>query len=136
LDIDARVNAVAAFSLLAEADDLAAANKRVSNILTKQLGTKTPEPMNISLLVEPAEKALAESITGLASLSVPLLEDRDYTRVLQHLATLRDPIDDFFNEVMVMVDDQALRNNRLSLLSDLRTLFINVADISQMDSKK
>jgi glycyl-tRNA synthetase beta chain len=56
--------------------------------------------------------------------------------VLQHLATLRDPIDDFFNEVMVMVDDQALRNNRLSLLSDLRTLFINVADISQMDSKK
>ena len=136
LDIDARVNAVAAFSLLAEADDLAAVNKRVSNILTKQLGTKTPEPMNISLLVEPAEKALAESITGLASLSVPLLEDRDYTRVLQHLATLRDPIDDFFNEVMVMVDDQALRNNRLSLLSDLRTLFINVADISQMDSKK
>jgi len=136
LDIDARVNAVAAFSLLAEADDLAAANKRVSNILTKQLGTKTSEPMNISLLVEPAEKALAESITGLASLSVPLLEDRDYTRVLQHLATLRDPIDDFFNEVMVMVDDQALRNNQLSLLSDLRTLFINVADISQMDSKK
>ena len=136
LDIDARVHAVAAFSLLAEADDLAAANKRVSNILTKQLGGNAAEPLNISLLVEPAEKALAESINSLTALSVPLLDDRNYTTVLKHLATLRDPIDDFFNDVMVMVDDKALRNNRLSLLSSLRGLFINVADISQMDSNK
>ena len=136
LDIDARVHAVAAFSLLAEADDLAAANKRVSNILTKQLGGNAAEPLNISLLVEPAEKLLAESINSLTALSVPLLDDRNYTAVLKHLATLRDPIDDFFNDVMVMVDDKALRNNRLSLLSSLRGLFINVADISQMDSNK
>ena len=136
LDIDARVHAVAAFSLLAEADDLAAANKRVSNILTKQLGGNAAEPLNISLLVEPAEKALAESINSLTALSVPLLDDRNYTTVLKHLATLRDPIDDFFNDVMVMVDDKALRNNRLSLLSSLRGLFINVADISQLDSNK
>ena len=136
LDIDARVHAVAAFSLLAEADDLAAANKRVSNILTKQLGGNAAEPLNISLLVEPAEKVLAESIDSLTALSVPLLDDRNYTTVLKHLATLRDPIDDFFNDVMVMVDDKALRNNRLSLLSSLRGLFINVADISQMDSNK
>ena len=136
LDIDARVHAVAAFSLLAEADDLAAANKRVSNILTKQLGSNAPEPLNISLLVEPAEKVLAESINSLTALSVPLLDNRNYTTVLKHLATLRDPIDDFFNDVMVMVDDKALRNNRLSLLSSLRGLFINVADISQMDSNK
>ena len=136
LDIDARVHAVAAFSLLAEADDLAAANKRVSNILTKQLGGNAAEPLNISLLVEPAEKVLAESINSLSALSVPLLDDRNYTTVLKHLATLRDPIDDFFNDVMVMVDDKALRNNRLSLLSSLRGLFINVADISQMDSNK
>ena len=136
LDIDARVHAVAAFSLLAEADDLAAANKRVSNILTKQLGGNAAEPLNISLLVEPAEKVLAESINSLSALSVPLLDDRNYTTVLKHLATLRDPIDDFFNDVMVMVDDKALRNNRLSLLSSLRGLFINVADISQLDSNK
>jgi glycyl-tRNA synthetase beta chain len=88
------------------------------------------------LLVEPAEKVLAESINSLSALSVPLLDDRNYTTVLKHLATLRDPIDDFFNDVMVMVDDKALRNNRLSLLSSLRGLFINVADISQMDSNK
>ena len=136
LDIDGRVNAVASFSLLPEADDLAAANKRVSNIISKQLGGMSPVPLDVNLLIEPAEKALAESINRLESLSVPLLDNRDYSTVLKHLATLRDPIDAFFNDVMVMVDDQPLRDNRLSLLSKLRTLFINVADISQMASSK
>ena len=136
LDIDGRVNAVASFSLLPEADDLAAANKRVSNIISKQLGGKSPVPLDVDLLIEPAEKTLAESINRLESLSVPLLDNRDYSTVLKHLATLRDPIDAFFNDVMVMVDDQPLRDNRLSLLSKLRTLFINVADISQMASSK
>ena len=136
LDIDGRVNAVASFSLLPEADDLAAANKRVSNIISKQLGGKSPAPLDVNLLIEPAEKTLAESINRLESLSVPLLDNRDYSTVLKHLATLRDPIDAFFNDVMVMVDDQPLRDNRLSLLSKLRTLFINVADISQMASSK
>ena len=136
LDIDGRVNAVASFSLLPEADDLAAANKRVSNIISKQLGGKSPAPLDVNLLIEPAEKTLAESINRLESLSVPLLDNRDYSAVLKHLATLRDPIDAFFNDVMVMVDDQSLRDNRLSLLSKLRSLFINVADISQMASSK
>ena len=136
LDIDGRVNAVASFSLLPEADDLAAANKRVSNIISKQLGGRSPVPLNVDLLIEPAEKTLAESISRLESLSGPLLDNRDYSTVLKHLATLRDPIDAFFNDVMVMVDDQPLRDNRLSLLSKLRNLFINVADISQMASSK
>ena len=132
LDIDARVNAVASFSLLPEAGDLAAANKRVSNIISKQLGKSEPVTLDSNLLVEPAEKTLAESITRMSLLSEPLLASRDYTNVLKNLATLRDPIDGFFNDVMVMVDDPALRNNRLSLLSKLRTLFVNVADIAQM----
>ena len=92
--------------------------------------------LDSNLLVEPAEKALAESITRMSLLSEPLLASRDYTNVLKNLATLRDPIDSFFNDVMVMADDQALRNNRLSLLSKLRTLFVNVADIAQMASSK
>ena len=136
LDIDARVNAVASFSLLPEAGDLATANKRVSNIISKQLGKSEPVTLDSNLLVEPAEKTLAESITRMSLLSEPLLASRDYTNVLKNLATLRDPIDGFFNDVMVMVDDQALRNNRLSLLSKLRTLFVNVADIAQMASSK
>ena len=136
LDIDARVNAVASFSLLPEASDLATANKRVSNIISKQLGKREPVTLDSNLLVEPAEKALAESITRMSLLSEPLLASRDYTNVLKNLATLRDPIDSFFNDVMVMADDQALRNNRLSLLSKLRTLFVNVADIAQMASSK
>jgi glycyl-tRNA synthetase beta chain len=136
LDIDGRVNAVASFSLLPEADDLVAANKRVSNIISKQLENRSPAPLNVDLLIEPAEKTLAESISRLESLSGPLLDNREYSTVLKHLATLRDPIDAFFNDVMVMVDDQSLRDNRLSLLSKLRTLFINVADISQMASSK
>ena len=136
LDIDARVNAVASFSLLPEAGDLAIANKRVSNIISKQLGKSEPVTLDSNLLVEPAEKTLAESITRMSLLSEPLLASRDYTNVLKNLATLRDPIDSFFNDVMVMADDQALRNNRLSLLSNLRALFVNVADIAQMASSK
>ena len=136
LDIDARVNAVASFSLLPEAGDLATANKRVSNIISKQLGKSEPVTLDSNLLVEPAEKTLAESITRMSLLSEPLLASRDYTNVLKNLATLRDPIDSFFNDVMVMADDQALRNNRLSLLSNLRALFVNVADIAQMASSK
>ena len=136
LDIDARVNAVASFSLLPEAGDLATANKRVSNIISKQLGKSEPVTLDSNLLVEPAEKTLAKSITRMSLLSEPLLASRDYTNVLKNLATLRDPIDSFFNDVMVMADDQALRNNRLSLLSNLRALFVNVADIAQMASSK
>jgi glycyl-tRNA synthetase beta chain len=126
------VQAVHQFTLLPEAAALAAANKRVSNILAKQLGDKTPEPVRDDLLQDAAEKTLATEIDALASLVTPLLEQRDYNAVLQKLALLHDPVDQFFDQVMVMAEDSAVRDNRLALLHSLRKLFIGVADISQL----
>jgi glycyl-tRNA synthetase beta chain len=132
LDINARVQAVHQFTLLPEAAALAAANKRVSNILAKQLSDKTPEIVSTDLLQDAAEITLATEIDALAKLVAPLLEQRDYNTVLQKLAMLRGPIDQFFDDVMVMAEDQAVRENRLALLHSLRKLFIGVADISQL----
>ena len=132
LEINMRVQAVHQFTLLPEAAALAAANKRVSNILAKQLGDKTPEPVRDDLLQDAAEKTLATEIDALASLVTPLLEQRDYNAVLQKLALLHDPVDQFFDQVMVMAEDSAVRDNRLALLHSLRKLFIGVADISQL----
>ena len=132
LDINARVLAVHQFTLLPEAVALAAANKRVSNILTKQLAGRIPSPVNLGLLEDAAEKTLAAEIEALASLVGPMLAQREYNQVLQKLALLRGPVDKFFDDVMVMADDSAVRNNRLALLYSLRQLFIGVADISQL----
>jgi glycyl-tRNA synthetase beta chain len=132
LDINARVQAVHQFTLLPQAAALAAANKRVSNIITKQLGGACPVMVDVNLLEDPAEKTLATAIEGLAAVVPPLLEQRDYNAVLQKLALLREPIDEFFDDVMVMADDSAIRNNRLALLHSLHMLFIGVADISQL----
>ncbi len=132
LDIDARVKAVDQFTRLPEAVALAAANKRVFNILAKQSADTVPSVINNSLLVDAAEQQLAESISALSSTIAPLLEKRDYAAVLKELASLRDPVDQFFDDVMVMVDDPAVRDNRLALLNSLRSLFLNVADISQL----
>jgi glycyl-tRNA synthetase beta chain len=130
LDIDARVAAVNKFTLLPEASSLAAANKRVSNILSKQLvGTKAA-PLNPSLLQEDAEKQLFDSLNSLETLIAPLLASRDYYAVLEQLAELKQPVDHFFEDVMVMTDEIELRQNRLALLDKLHKLFINVADIS------
>lgn len=130
LDIHQRVQAVHAFNQLSEAAALAAANKRVSNILSKQADSTIPAEVDNTLLVDDAEKALALSLAELAGEVKPLQQDRDYTDVLKHLAKLRQPVDQFFDDVMVMVDDNALRNNRLALLQQLRNLFLEVADIS------
>jgi glycyl-tRNA synthetase beta chain len=132
LDIDARVKAVAQFSNLPEAIALAAANKRVFNILAKQAADSIPAAIDSSLLVDSAEQQLAQSITELSNTIAPLLKQRDYAGVLKNLALLRDPVDKFFDDVMVMVDDSAIRDNRLALLHSLRSLFLNVADISQL----
>ena len=132
LDIDSRVKAVYAFSLLPEANDLAAANKRVSNILAKHANSGSIGEVNSLLFQDPAEQILANAVAILKTESKPLLEKRDYSQLLTNLASLRDPIDSFFNDVMVMVDDNEVRSNRLRLLQDLRILFINVADIAQM----
>jgi len=132
LDINARVLAVHQFTLLPEAVALAAANKRVSNILTKQLADRIPPAVNLALLEDAAEKTLAADIESLASLVAPMLAQREYNQVLQKLALLREPVDKFFDEVMVMADDNMVRDNRLALLYSLRQLFIRVADISQL----
>ena len=136
LDIDARVKAISAFSKLPEAQDLAAANKRVSNLLSKQLKDRQPSEIDLALLEDGSEKGLASAIEALSVVSKPLIENRDYDAVLKNLATLRDPVDAFFNDVMVMSDDPAVRENRLSLLHSLRHLCINVADIAQMAVSK
>lgn len=130
LDIDARVSAVHRFTLLPEASSLAAANKRVSNILTKQLAHSDVVPLNTALLQEEAEKQLSDSLNSLETLIAPLLANRDYNAVLEKLAELKQPVDQFFEDVMVMAEDMELRQNRLALLDKLHKLFINVADIS------
>jgi len=134
LDIDARVQAVDKFTLLPEAAALAAANKRVSNILAKQ--TQTHTTLSPSLLEDAAEQQLAAQIADLAETIAPLIGHRDYYAVLEKLATLKDSVDQFFEDVMVMTDNIEVRNNRLALLQRLRQLFINVADISQLAPTK
>lgn len=130
LDFDRRVKAVEAFRQLPEAQALAGANKRVSNILTKQGGDSIGETVDANLLQDSAEKALAEHVDQQAAKVLPLFESGDYASALSSLANLREPVDNFFDEVMVMADDEAIRNNRLALLNRLRNLFLRVADIS------
>ena len=130
-DYLARVHAVDKFRALEEAEALAAANKRVANILAKQ-NVEVTDTVNIneSLLAEDAEKALYAELK-VAQKEVDIaLPSQDYTRILTALATLRNVIDNFFDNVMVMADDEAVKNNRLALLSLLRQLFLTTADIS------
>ncbi|MCK9047043.1 glycine--tRNA ligase subunit beta [Haemophilus influenzae] len=127
-DFDARVRAVSHFRTLDSAEALAAANKRVSNILAKA-GAAIGE-INLTACVEPAEKALAEAVLALRTEVQPLIAQGDYTAVLDKLANLRTPVDNFFDNVMVNAEDPALRQNRLAILNTLQGLFLQVADIS------
>ena len=129
LDFERRVKAVAAFRQLAAAESLAAANKRISNILKKVEG-KLPAQVDSSLLQLPAEQALAAAVQAQQAKVEPLFAQGDYEAALLSLAELREPVDKFFDDVMVMADDLALRNNRLALLNSLRSLFLRVADLS------
>ena len=130
LDIHQRVQAVHRFSQLPEAQALAAANKRVSNILAKQGSASALPPLRGDLLQHAAEKTLAEQVAALEKVVAPLFAARQYREGLEKLAGLRAAVDEFFDNVMVMTDDEAVRNNRLALLSQLRNLFWEVADIS------
>ncbi|TBW56464.1 glycine--tRNA ligase subunit beta [Marinobacter halodurans] len=130
LDFDQRIQAVEAFRQLLAAQALAAANKRVSNILVKQGGDSIPDHVDSSLLQDDAEKALAEAVDTQAARVAPLFARGDYGAALTSLADLRETVDRFFDEVMVMADEAAIRNNRLALLNRLRNLFLQVADIS------
>ncbi|MFT6778965.1 MAG: glycyl-tRNA synthetase beta chain [Paraglaciecola sp.] len=128
-DFAARVDAVKSFNTLESADALAAANKRVANILAK---TQFEEQLsfNRELLLEPAEITLSTSLESVEARIQPMLNISDYTSALIVLAELRQPIDEFFENVMVMADDESVKRNRLSLLSRLRSLFLCCADIS------
>ena len=127
-DFDARVRAVSHFRTLDSAEALAAANKRVANILAKaegDIGT-----IDVTLCVEPAEQVLAQSVLSLAKEVQPLIAQGEYTVVLDKLAGLRQPVDNFFDNVMVNAEDAKLRQNRLAILNTLQGLFLQVADIS------
>lgn len=129
LDFDQRIQAVQAFRQLPEATALAAANKRVSNLLAKA-DDSLPHAVNPALFREDAERALADAIVKVEEVIAPLAAIRNYRRVLAQLAGLRAPVDNFFTDVMVNAEDADVRANRLALLAQLRGLFLGVADIS------
>lgn len=130
LDFMQRLKAVAAFRKLEQAESLSAANKRIGNILRKNDAETTGPEIKDSLLQEAAEKALAEQVSQARRELAPLTAKADYTGVLNYLAGMRETVDSFFDDVMVMADDEAVRQNRLALLNQTRALFLGVADIS------
>lgn len=132
-DFDKRVKAVSHFRSLDAAESLAAANKRVGNILAKFDG-ELPAAIDSQLLVEEAEKALAKNVEAVTAKLTPVFAAGDYQQALSELATLRDSVDAFFDNVMVMADDQALKVNRLTILNQLRNQFLKVADISLLQN--
>ena len=131
VDFELRLHAVQAFLGLDEAQSLASANKRIANILRQADVTETTD-IDESLLEQGAERALYDALVSAEVTVRPLLEERDYTRALQGLAALREPVDRFFDDVMVMADDAAVKSNRLALLAGLRALFLDVADLSRL----
>lgn len=136
LDFNARVQAVAAFIKTSESESLASANKRVSNILEKSDGSVNAADFNASLLVEAPEKDLAAAINEKEAQVKPLFAQGNYRDGLLKLTELKDCVDAFFDGVMVNADDPTLKSNRLALLSRLRALFLQVADISVLAPQK
>lgn len=132
-DFDARVKAVTHFRTLPEASSLAEANKRVSNILSKA-NVEIPDTINASLLEAGAEGELAKQIAILSDKLAPYFNEGRYQDILVELAALKTPIDAFFEVVMVMVEDEKVKLNRLALLKILQQLFLRVADISILQS--
>jgi glycyl-tRNA synthetase beta chain len=131
LDFDARLRAIARFLTLPDAPSLASANKRIANILrklTEPVGTTIDE----DLLLDPAEQILAEQVAAIGRDVEPLFAARKYAEAMQELAALRPAVDQFFDSVLVMADDPALRANRLALLARLRALFMHAADLSRL----
>lgn len=135
LDINNRVYAVKHFYSMPEAKALAAANKRVANILAKQT-QDINKTVDDTLFDSEAERNLHKHICDIQTQIAPLIVASEYTKILSALAQLRENIDTFFDDVMVLTDDLALRANRLALLKQLQALFLHVADISYLDVKK
>ena len=132
LDFDERIRAVQAFRALPQAQVLAENNKRVANILAK--ADNVGESVQENLLTETAEKALYQAILSAKETVKPLQDKADYQGVLTALTALASPLSDFFDNVMVNADDENLKNNRLALLGQVRTLFLSVADIGVLQS--
>ena len=132
LDFHRRIQAVHAFAQMPEAQSLAAANKRVANILSKQASAAVPPALSESLLQESAEKTLYAAIIDKESEVAPYVKQGDYQKGLTLLAELKPAIDGFFDEVLVMAEEEAVRDNRLALLAKLQALFLNLADISHL----
>ncbi len=131
LDFDKRIKAVTIFRGMAEAESLAAANKRVGNILKKS-ATDTMSSVNEDLFSEAAEKNLFDVLSVLSETVEPLFLSGDYEAALSKLSSLRDPVDAFFDSVMVMADDDAVKNNRIALLNTMNQLFLRAADLSRL----
>jgi glycyl-tRNA synthetase beta chain len=126
-----RVKAVQAFADNPKADSLIAANKRIANLL-RQADQPVASAVDPQSLIEVAEKALAEAVNKTSETLGEVLAQKDYAAALDQLARLKDPVDDFFDNVMVMTDNAALRSNRLSLLSSVREQFLRVADVARL----
>jgi glycyl-tRNA synthetase beta chain len=131
LDFDARLRALVEFLRLPEAQALAAANKRIANILRKAT-EPVGDRVDVDRLVDPAEQILGEQVEAIARQIEPKFAARDYTEALKSLAVLRNAVDAFFDSVMVMADDAALRANRLALLKRMQGLFMHAADLSRL----
>jgi glycyl-tRNA synthetase beta chain len=132
LDFMNRLGAVAAFEKLEQAESLAAANKRIANILRKNDIDEAAVELNASLLTEEAEKVLTDKLLAVEIELQPLFTEGDYTAVLTVVADMREAVDCFFDSVMVVAEDEAIRQNRLALLTRVRGVFLQVADISQL----
>jgi glycyl-tRNA synthetase beta chain len=132
-DFDRRLRAIAGFAAQPEAPALAAANKRIRNILRKH-SAPLPDAVDAARLAEPAERALHAALADALADTDPLLARRDYVGVLRRLAALRPSVDAFFDGVMVMADDPAVRDNRLALLRQLADRFATVAAVEQLSA--
>ena len=132
LDFDKRIQAVSAFRSLPEAESLSAANKRVGNILKKAASGGDTAVVNAGLFEVQAEETLYNELESLKRKTEPLFHAGDYETALCDLSVLRKPVDDFFDNVMVMTDNLPVRNNRIALLSSMNALFMRAADLSRL----
>jgi glycyl-tRNA synthetase beta chain len=130
-DIDERLTALTSFLKLPAASSLAAANKRIANLLRKAT-SELSEAVDAKGLIEPAEQALFQHVLAVERAVNPMITRREYSAVLTELAELRTDVDAFFDTVMVMTDDARLRTNRLGLLLRLRNLFLQIVDLSRL----
>lgn len=131
LDFDKRLEAVVQFSKMPGAESLSAANKRIGNMLKKVTGNIS-ETVDASLFEDAAEKQLWDALDDLRESVSDLIAAREYTQAMAQLATISGAVDSFFDDVMVMADDEAVKNNRLALLKQINQLFLEIADISRL----